>query len=438
MNNYDILIIGGGTSGCACAYIAGKLGLKVLLVEKEIHLGGAITSGLVIPTMKTCQNTINNDFYNSLILELKKLGGQIDYQGNSGWFNPELTKIALDNLLKNVGVEILFNTEVKSVKILDNKILHAEIDSTILSAYNYQIHTNKTRHDKNSLSECIEAKYFVDATGNANFCQKINCKFLEDNDEFQPISLRFIMSGVDIKGFSKFLQKIDQNRSVTSIENIDGNIHLSTAYTWDTDKQWALSVFFDDAVSKKILKDTDRNYFQIFSVAGTTDSIAFNCPRIVDKLNPGCIREVSNAIIEARAAIYRIAQFCKIYFPGFENAYISNIADAVGIRVSKRVTGKYVYTTEDIRSGKKFNKPVLISNYPIDVHCSDKNSSILEDNGEYQLPIESLMSADYENVFMIGRCLSAEYKAQGALRVQRSCFSMGEGVAKYIYTLLNS
>lgn len=438
MNNYDIVVIGGGTAGCACAYCAGKLGLKVLLVEKNIHLGGAITSGLVIPAMSTGKNTINNDFYDALILELKKLGGQVEFQGNEGWFNPELTKLALDNLLLSVGVEILFNTEIINVKILDNKIVHAQINNTLLLPYNYKIHSDNITQSKEMLLEYIEAKYFVDATGNANFCQKINCDFLDDRDEFQPISLRFVMSGIDMKKFSDFLLKTDTDKNVTSVEYIDNSIHLSTAYTWDSDKQWALASLFDDAVSKNILKDTDRNYFQLFSVAGTSDSIAFNCPRIVDKLDLSCVRDISKAVISARAAIYRLLQFCRIYFPGFEKAYISNIADSIGIRVSKRVKGKYVYTVDDIRGGKMFDNPVLISNYPIDVHSSDKNSSLLENNGEYQLPIESLMSANYDNLFIVGRCLSAEFKAQGALRVQRNCFSMGEGVAKYIYSILRN
>ena len=78
----------------------------------------------------------------------------------------------------------------------------------------------------------------------------------------------------------------------------------------------------------------------------------------------------------------------------------------------------------------------MISNYPVDVHSKDKNSSTLEMTGKYQLPIESLMSADYDNLFVAGRGLSADEMAQGALRVQSSCFSMGEGVAKYINGLL--
>ncbi len=58
--------------------------------------------------------------------------------------------------------------------------------------------------------------------------------------------------------------------------------------------------------------------------------------------------------------------------------------------------------------------------------------------GEYQLPIESLMSKDYDNLFVAGRGLSADYMAQGALRVQGSCFSMGEAVAKYISAVLGN
>ena len=48
------------------------------------------------------------------------------------------------------------------------------------------------------------------------------------------------------------------------------------------------------------------------------------------------------------------------------------------------------------------------------------------------LPVESLMSADYDNLFAIGRCISADFMAQGALRIIPSCFAMGEGLAKYI------
>ena len=168
------------------------------------------------------------------------------------------------------------------------------------------------------------------------------------------------------------------------------------------------------------------------------NSIAFNCPRIVENLNPNLVKDTTKALQQGRESILRLSNFCKKYFPGFENAYISNIADYLGIRVSNRVKGKYFYTIEDLKSGKKFEHPALISNYPVDVHNKNKNTSTLEFTGEYQLPIESLMSYDYDNLFIIGRGISADYMAQGALRVQSSCFSMGEAVAKFIKEKLSA
>ena len=439
MRKYDVLVVGGGTSGCAAAYTAGKLGLKTLLIEKGIHLGGAITSGLVVPVMKSGDNQINTEFYNNLISELKNYGGQVTYQDNPGWFNPELTKIVLDKMMQDANVEVLFGAYPISAKIDSSYINHVEINNQLLSVSNDTIYTNKnTSKNTKILSEYIEAKYVVDATGNCEFSKLINCEFLENKNEFQPMSLRFIMSGVDRKAFGDWLLEVDSDRDVTTVENVDGVTHLSTAYTWDTGRTWALADIFDNAVAENILKDADRNYFQVFSVAGTTDSIAFNCPRIPENLDPNSVFDTTKALIQARETVYRLLIFCKKYFPGFENAYISNIADALGVRVSNRIKGKYVYTIDDLKCGKKFNNPALISNYPVDVHSKDKNASTLEQTGEYQLPIESLMSYNYDNLFVVGRGISADYLAQGALRVQASCFSMGEAVAKYIKAQINS
>lgn len=430
---YDVIVVGGGTAGCAAAYTAGKLGLKTLIVEKNIHLGGTITSGLVIPAMKSSENQINTDFFNNLITELKTLGGQITYQSNPGWFNPELTKIALDNLMAKANVDVYFDTHIVSVEQSNKVVKSIVISKEILSVY-----SDKLQSSNKILSEPIETRYLVDATGNCEIGKILNCKFLEKKSENQPVSLRFIMSGIDMKTFSRWLLDTDPDRNVTTVEEIDGNIHLSTAYTWDEGQKWALAPLFKDAEQKGVLKPHDSNYFQIFTIPGMPDSIAFNCPRIIDYNETLAVKDASKALVLGRKTIFRLAEFCKAYFPGFEKAYISNIADMLGIRVSRRIRGKYIYTLDDIISGKRFEHPVVVANYPIDVHSKDKDTSTLKKVQDYQIPIEALMSSDIDNLFVAGRCLSADFMAQGALRVQTSCFSMGEGVAKYIAQIINS
>ena len=415
MNKYDIVVVGGGTAGVACAYNASKLGLKTLLIEKNSFLGGSMTSSLVIPAMKTSDNAINNDFFNLLYSELEKVNGAITYSdGNKGWFNPELLKIVLDKILLNSGVEILFCAKI-------NNIEHKKLFEYIVS-----VESDNSSLFSQELFPHIETKYMVDTTGDAKICEKLNCEFLEENFSNQPINLRFILSGVDTKKFSDWIVKFDKNRDVTTSCNINSYTYFSTAYTWDTSVNWALAPIFKRAIEEGIITEEDSNYFQMFSVAGTNGSVAFNAPRLISKYN-----NVSDAYIKARQSIFRLHNFCRTYLPGFEHSYISSIANELGIRVNKRVKGKYVYTGDDLINGKIFKNPVVISNYPIDIHSDKKDSSTLQKvYKEYQLPIESLIVKD--DLFVAGRCLSADFKSQAALRIIPSCFSMGEGVAKYI------
>ena len=409
MIKYDVTIIGGGTAGCACAYIAGKLGLKVLLVEKNSFLGGSITSSLVIPAMKTSDNAINTEFFGTLYSELEAVDGAITYcDGNKGWFNPELTKIILDKMMIDAHVDVLFESSIEKIE-------------EKLSSYIVTVDDNNIFSLEQRLLNPIETIYLVDATGDAKICEKLNCEFLEKKS--QPINLRFIMSGVDVEKFSAWIMELDKDRDVTTSCVVNGKTYLSTAYTWDSGKNWALKPIFKQAIEENILTEADSNYFQLFSVAGTPDSIAFNAPRLLNPQNP---------YIEGRASILRLSKFCKKYLKGFENAYISSIANSLGVRVSNRVKGKYIYTQDDLRNGKKFEHPVVISNYPIDIHSDKKDSSKLEKvYKEYQLPIESLIVRD--RLFVAGRCISADFEAQAALRIIPSCFSMGEGLAKYLF-----
>ena len=421
MPDYDLVVCGGGTAGSAAGYIAAKKGLKTLIVEKNIHLGGSITSALVIPSMKSNTKNINCEFYNDLIEELRLFGGQTTYgDGNQGWFNPELTKIALDSLMQKAGCDVLYDCEITDAVKEKNHVKSIKISSKMLSLY-------------------IESLYFLDATGDGNLSFILNNKILENKFNRQPMTLRFHVSGVDMKKFSSWLLDFDNNREVTTSYEKDGQIHLSTACTWDTNRSWALRPLFEDAIKAGVLEDEDSSYFQLFTIPAMPDTVSLNCPRILlDKdIDPLDIYKKSIVLQKARRQIWRLYNFMKSYFPGFEHSYISNIADMIGVRESRRIQGKKIYTKEDILSGKRYKNPVLHADYPIDIHSYKKDSSTLEHTKvDYELPVECLKSLDFENLYIAGRNISADFSAQAALRIQTSCFSMGEAVAKDIANIL--
>ncbi|MBE7707872.1 MAG: FAD-dependent oxidoreductase [Cyanobacteria bacterium SIG27] len=413
---YDVVIVGGGTSGCACAYNCAKNGLKTLLVEKNNFLGGLMTGGLVVPIMKSSVDDLNCDYYKKLIETAKKYKAQITYKdGNDGWFNPELLKIVLDEALNIPNLDTLFETTVENVSYEEKRVKSVILNSNLLSLP-------------------IEATYFIDATGSAEFSKLLNCEFLADTDQKQQNTLRFILGNVDIEEFSNFILSVDKDEDITNTYRDDVNtnnkIHFTTASTWDTSKTWALDKYLKKGVDDGVLINTDRAYFQVFSIAGGDNQVAFNCPRINNYQDNPYMS--SKELINARKAIYRFYNFVKRYFPGFQNAIITNIAAQTGIREQNRVKTKYVFTRDDLVSSKSFKTPVLKANYSIDVHSHKKDGSILQKIATYELPIESLMSTDYDNLFAIGKILGADFYAHSALRVQKSCMSMGEAVAKYI------
>ena len=255
---YDVIIVGGGISGVSCAFNCQKRNLKTLLVEKESYLGGDITGGLVIPVMNSETKNYNTDFYNELVNTAKKFGAQQTYiDNNNGWFNPVLLKIVFDYMLTSVGCDIMFESEVVS----------SQTEKKIIKSLNIKSDT---------LSLPIVSKYYVDATGNASLSKLLKCAIWEDTSTKQPDSLRFIISGVDLNVFCDFLEELDSDKNVTTTYRIDGNIHLSTAFTWDSSKDWALTPYFTKAYEDKVLLKKDLAYFLVFTISNMPNSIALN------------------------------------------------------------------------------------------------------------------------------------------------------------------
>lgn len=417
---FDLIIVGGGTSGVACAYIAAKKGLHTLLVEKTDVLGGAITQGLVVPSMKVDTNGINCEFFTDLKAFAAKYNANYTYiDSNDAWFNPELLKIVLDDMLSSVNCNILYSTQVQNI--------------TKESCYNVTL-------SHKMLSIYVESDYIVDATSNAEIFKILKLDLQNESENQQAATLRFILSNIDLKVFSKWITELDKDTNVTTVDNTGDEIHLSTAYTWDENRKWALEPIFKEAVKNGDLTFNDTAYFQVFSIKSMPNSLAFNCPRIIlenyeNLLDPFVY---SRALKQGRERIYRIYNFCKKYFPGFENCFISHISDTLGVRESYRIKGKYTLKKEDIITNKQFDNIAFTCNYPIDIHSSSKTNDKLEyTNHTYSIPIETLIAEKDENVYAIGRIISADFEAQAAVRTQLSCFSMGEAAAKDIAKKFN-
>ncbi len=406
----EIVICGGGTAGAFAAKAAADMGKDVLIVEQLGSLGGTATNGLVLPIMHTHipENPQCSYISNIVRDKLKEIGAADESGAN---FDPLMLKAVLEDICSEAGVRMLFNTFIADTVVTDSKL------SAIVVA------------NKDGLG-LIKGKIFIDATGDGDVCVRAGAEYTKGNPETgknQPISLRYIVSNVDFDVFGQFiLDTVRETGKWAGASYDNGKIYVSCA-----SQPWAFEHLFDEAIANGELVEDDKTYWQGFTVSGRPGCLAFNNPEFFDETDGTNPDHLTKTQIMGKKRIVRQLKFYKKYFKGFDNAYISDIATMVGIRESRNIVTDYVLTAEDLLCRKKFDDMFCQSNYPVDVHGKQLNFSANlnpVDDGKiwYEIPYRSLTVKGFDNLFITGRCLGAEFLAQSSLRVQQSVRASGE------------
>jgi hypothetical protein len=139
-----------------------------------------------------------------------------------------------------------------------------------------------------------------------------------------------------------------------------------------------------------------------------------------------------DSLTGAYTSIYKqipehVALFRK-YIPGFAHATLREIAPLLGVRESRRITGDYVLTGEDVVSGRAFDDVVAMGGYHVDIHRPDGTWVQSQDTQAYDIPFRSLVAAGVQNLLMAGKCLSATHEAVASTRVIPICMAQGQAV----------
>lgn len=402
---WDVVVVGGGTAGAAAAIAAGRQGAKTLVVESLGALGGTQSQGWVTPMMPNyvgpfkLSRGINLDVIKAQTAT--QPAGNLDH--GDEWYDPTALAYVLDQLADQAGVTPLFNAT----------IFGATREVQRLKSVDVACRGGNLR---------IQGRTFIDCTGDGELSAHAGAELMGGNEDgvHQPMTLRFTMGGIDLDRARDHLKpylRVDQ----------DGYMEAGYGEAKDS----PMAPLIHQAVNQGILESDDLGYFQFFTVNGRTKELAFNAPRIsgLDPLDPF---ELSRAYQVGRAKIFRIAAFMRSSFPGFERSFVSVIAPLMGIRESRRVVGEYVLTAQDHLDCRKFEDAVARNRYPIDIHLKTGIDYRKFPPGEYHdIPYRSLVVKGFDNLWVAGRCLSADFVAQSAVRIQPVCRAMGEaaGVA---------
>ncbi len=423
MSIYDIIIVGGGISGSMAAISAARCKAKVLLVEKDGYLGGMLTGGGVGPMMtfhagdKQVIRGITGELIDRLISKGKSPGHIVDTTGYTYTVTPfeaEAMKTELESMLIDVGGEILYHTMLADVSIVDSKI------------------ESITICNKAGLNN-IKAKCYIDATGDGDLSSWAGVPThkgrLEDG-VCQPMTLNIKMYNVDIPAINEYM-KSQPEQFGKSIPLLDISPRLSIGGFKDiVQREKAKGGLKLNTKGSVLLFETDKR-----------GEVIINSTRVIgaDSTSP---KSLSDAETKARKEAAELVEFLKNSFPGFENAQLSYTGPNIGIRSSRQIVGLYTFTQEDLLSCKVFDDPIAHSGYPIDIHNpsgAGGKSIHIEKGKYYSIPYRTMINEKIDNLITVGRCISATFEAQAAIRLSPTAGAIGHagGAAAHLYVSKN-
>lgn len=91
--------------------------------------------------------------------------------------------------------------------------------------------------------------------------------------------------------------------------------------------------------------------------------------------------------------------------PGYENAFLVQSAEYIGVRETRRIIGEYMVTEEDAVKDKRFQDVIAISSNPVPRYYGKR--FFFEHEG-FDIPYRSLVPKKIENLLLAGRCISCE------------------------------
>ena len=326
---YDLVVAGGGPAGSAAAICAARLGAKVLLVEEMQFLGGVATACWIpfVPPLSNHEVVFVGGLYREILDTLLARGfvaptvKKLDETQFRRWFgySPEGLKIVLDDLAVKAGVDLRFATRVIDADVDQAKGTVRGLVLSNIEGYHY-----------------VEAKAFIDATGDAVLSKLCGVECHEVGRNAMPPTLVPAFAGIDYDRFNHAGQTAGLEKAIA-----DG--HFS-----QTDRHLSGMMRFGEECAC-------LNGGHIFH---------FDSTRCED-LTQGAIR--------GRKIAREFYEFYKKYVPGCEKIEQITTAPKIGVRESRRIVGEYTLNVEDFFAWREFPDQIAVHNYPIDIHVKDSS-----------------------------------------------------------------
>jgi hypothetical protein len=389
---FDVVVLGGGPAGIAAAVAAARSGVRTILLERYGFLGGMGTAagvtnfcGLHANVYGDIQQVVHG-IADDLLARIDRLGGlnephSVFGRTSAQAYDTAAYKIAADDLLVSSGVNLLLHALAVGASMRSQ----SEIDALLV--------------ETKSGRKAVLGRFFIDCSGDGDLSSWAGVPFeLGDGagNSLYP-STMFRINAVDPEAARESAATIP--RMMTEAEALGRRFPRKTPIVRP----------------QKSGIEWRANITQLSSADGTA-------------INGIDADDLTQGELLGRRQIADYFEFLKTV-PGFQQSYIVDIPPQLGIRETRRITGHYALSEQDVLECADFPDTIGVNGWPIEAHVAGDivfRWQAPDSRGFNHLPYRMLVPLGVDNLLVAGRCASMTHFGQSAARVSGACFVMGQ------------
>jgi hypothetical protein len=388
---FEVVVAGGGPAGVSAAIAAARAGAKTLLVERGEGLGGNVREAQVHsicglyrinpgPEALPANRGFALEFARRLIAAGGASGprrfGKLDVLLHE----PDAFAALCETMVSETGgLEVARRTVLAEAKLVGRNLAEVKLRGR-------------------SGERVVRAGCFVEATGDGELAAMAGLGWeREEAAKLQRPAYIFGLSGVATSALEESNRMALAALLVSAVRSGRLGAEVLGAVIRPTGREGMVRVTLDLAAG-----------------AGNYD--------------PTSAAQVEKLTVEARASAVLLAEFLRKEAAGFACAELASRPNRIGIRESRRVTGRSMVTANDVLAGETPRDTVCLSAWPMEMHESGSAMRLVYPRADAPcgVPLGALRSVDADNVFLAGRCVSATHEAQAALRVIGTSMATGQ------------
>lgn len=417
---YDVVVVGAGCAGVAAAVSAAKNGGRILLVDAGSLAGGELITGLPVDGALNARGEwIVGGVLKEILDEHARLGGYIGpvKDWRLIWYvciDPEIMKVAVMNVLARHGVELRLYSFVEDIVTDGDRV-------TGVMVINKQSRT------------LVNGRVIIDCSGDGDVAQLAGAEIMVSNAqrEFQPLTMLFRIGGVNVPELLDFCVAEPENLAVGESEWMGSELTArECAERLREQGQPAVFIKGDGPLIQKGIAEgrlQPTALIGIIPVSNERREVSVNTTRIAN-INATDTAALSKSLPLLMDQAWMSIEYIRSSVPGFSKSYFAGLSHRIGIRETRRVVGDYVLTREDVFEARKRDDGIGKGSHHIDIH-QDGTKQVripVKHGGSYDMPYDMLVVKGVENLYVAGRCMSADREAHGSARVMGPCMAQGE------------